>query len=191
MPASEPRRDAPTLTDRGFGTDDGAASPEVTAALAAFAADERAYAGALRALQSGRLLLPVVAVDPGQVPPPGHAHEHHDSDDAEHPDHAHEGDHGGQVMAAVSIQRADGRRGMLAFTGVSSLAGWDAGARPLPVSAQEAADTALRDGAAALVVDICGPVRFVIEGEDLLGVARSWQLGRVGGRSVWIRPAPE
>ena len=47
---------------------------------------------------------------------------------------------------------------------------------------QVAARSALQDGAAALVVDVAGPVRFVVEGDDLRGLAEGWTLARVAGR---------
>ena len=40
---------------------------------------------------------------------------------------------------------------------------------------QAAAAAALQDGAAALLVDVAGPVTDVLEGEDLLAVARGWR----------------
>ena len=45
--------------------------------------------------------------------------------------------------------------------------------------------------AGGLVVDLAGPVRFVVEGDDLTALAAGWQPGRVGDRAVWIRPAGE
>ena len=59
------------------------------------------------------------------------------------------------------------------------------------MTAATAGAAALQEGADALVVDVAGPVRFVVEGEDLHGLAAGWQLTRVGGRSAWIRPATE
>ncbi len=97
-------------------------------------------------------------------------------------------------MAAVLLTRPDGRRGMLAFTGTASLAAWNGEARPVPVSASTAARSALQEQAVALVVDVAGPVRFPIEGEDLRALAAGWQLTRVGERIrywAWIRPATE
>jgi hypothetical protein len=94
-------------------------------------------------------------------------------------------------MAAVLMTRPDGRRGLLAFTGTATLAAWDPAARPVPVSATTAARAALQEQADALVVDVGGPVRFVVQGEDLRALAAGWTLTSVGGRSAWIRPATE
>ncbi len=162
-----------SIPDPGFPDDDGAAQPAVTAALAAYDAGG-SYADALGALLGARLLVPVVAVaDEVEVDAAGLAHDK-TSD-----------------MAAVLLARPDGRRGLLAFTGTGALAAWDAGARPVPVSARTAAQAAVQEQADALVVDVAGPVRFVVEGDDLRGLAAGWRLTRVGERSAWIRPATE
>jgi hypothetical protein len=91
----------------------------------------------------------------------------------------------------VLVQGADGRLALLAFTGTDALAHWDPQARPVPVAAQVAAQSAIQDGAAALVVDLAGPVRFVVEGDDLRGLAEGWTLARIQGGAAWIRPDPE
>ena len=57
----------------------------------------------------------------------------------------------------------------------------------MPVTARTAAQAALQDGAAAIVVDMAGPATFVVEGEDLEGLARGWTLApalRVGRSGV-------
>jgi hypothetical protein len=162
------------IPDPGFPGDDGSAAPEVTAALASYAAGGTDHADALEALLHGRLLVPVVAV-PGEVEVDADGLAHDKTSD----------------MATVLITRRDGRRGMLAFTATATMAAWDPAARPVPVAASTAARAALQEGADALVVDLAGPVRFVIEGDDLRGTAEGWSLTRVGGRSAWIRPAPE
>jgi hypothetical protein len=56
------------------------------------------------------------------------------------------------------------------------------------VPAQVAAQSAIQDQAAALVVDIAGPVTLVVEGEDLLGLASGWTLAQVAGEPAWLRP---
>jgi hypothetical protein len=165
------------LPDPGFAGDDGAAAPELTAALARWSAqpaDGSAYAAALALLQRSRLLVPVVAVL-GEV---GH-------------DERGRAVEKSSDMATVLLQRPDGRVGLLAFTGTETLAAWDPAARPVPVDATRAAQAALQDGASALVVDVAGPVRFVVEGVDLEAVAGGWTLARVGSGTAWIRPDGE
>lgn len=75
-------------------------------------------------------------------------------------------------MASVSLVQADGRRGLLAFTGIESLALWDPSARPVPATAHEVAAAALADGADGVLVDIAGPVRFAIDGDLLEDLAQ-------------------
>lgn len=167
----EPRR----IPDPGFAGDTGEVPAAVAAALSAYAVDPRgAYVQVLAALQDARLLVPVVALL-GEV-------EHDEAGLA----HDKTSD-----MAAVLLQGADGRLALLAFTGTASLTAWNPEARPVPVPARVAAQSALQDGAAALVVDVAGPATLVVEGEDLQGLAAGWRLARVGDRTAWIRPGAE
>jgi hypothetical protein len=157
------------IPDSAFSDDDGSASPRLSAALAAWAEDRTAEGPVLEALKDARLLVPVVAVL-GEVEVDGDGLAHDKSSD----------------MASVLLRGADGRMALLAFSGLSALRAWDPTARPVPVTARTAAQAALQDGAAALVVDVAGPASFVVEGQDLQGVARGWALARVGGRSAWV-----
>jgi len=162
------------IPDPGFPDDDGTADPAVTAALSAYATGTGEYVDALAALQSSRLVVPVVAVlGELEVDAAGLAHDKNSD------------------MAAVLLTRPDGRRGLLAFTSAAALTAWNRDARPVPVATATAAQAALQEHADALVVDVAGPVRFAIEGEDLRGLAAGWRLTRVGERSAWIRPTSE
>ena len=52
----------------------------------------------------------------------------------------------------------------------------------------------MQEGAAALLVDVAGPTRLVVEGIDLEGLARGWQLAQVGEQVAWVRdvdPTPD
>ena len=147
------------IPDSAFAGDDGSAATEVTAALVAYDGGEATYAETLSVLQQARLLVPVVAV-------------------------AGEGE---SDMATVLLTGRDGRTALLAFTGTQSLRAWDPHARPMPVGTALAARSAAQEGAAALVIDVAGPTRFVIEGDDLTAVASGWTLARVGERTAWIR----
>jgi len=146
------------LAGAGDPDDAGAADPTLAAALAAYAEDEVWEPEVLAALSDARVLVPVVAeLGEAETGPDGLLREK--SSD----------------MAAVLMTGADGRTALLAFTSLDAMHRWDPDARPVPVSAQVAARAALQDGAAALLIDVAGPVRFVTEVRD-------------GSR---IRPAPE
>ncbi len=162
------------LLETSFPDDSGSASPEVLAAFAAYAQDRAAYPQVLVALQSARLLVPVVALL-GEVEYDDAGLAHDKSSD----------------MAAVLMQGQDGRMALLAFTGTAQLEAWNPDARPVPVPASVAAQSAIQDEAAALVIDVGGPVTVVVEGQDLLGLASGWTLAEVAGRSAWLRPEAE
>ena len=161
------------IPDPGFAGDDGSADPAVVAAFAAYDGSTSRRADALSALVASRLLVPVVAVlGEVEVDDAGLAHDK-TSD-----------------MAAVLLTGADGRLALLAFTSSGTLARWDPQARPVPVSARTAALSAVQEEAAALVVDVAGPHRFVVEGDDLTAVAAGWTLARAGDTVAWVGSAP-
>lgn len=170
--ATDDAQEQPRILASSFPDDDGAADPAVTAALEVWASDPSREPEALAALQASRLLVPVVALL-GEVEYDDAGLAHDKSSD----------------MAAVLITGADGRRALLAFTGLTTLQAWNPDARPVPVAAQLAAQSAVQDEAAALVVDIAGPHRFVVQGDDLMGFAAGWKLTRVGERSAWLDPS--
>lgn len=186
---ADPPAEARRLAGPGFAGDTGEADPAVTRALAELEAGTGGYPAALAALVRSRLLVPVVAVL-GEV-------EYDDTPDGRSLAHDKTSD-----MATVLLTGADGRRALLAFTSMDTLRAWQADARPVPVSARDAARAAVQDGAEALVVDLAGPVRFVVEGPDLIAVAEGWQLvlladdaaGDTSGNTTgaaWIRPGEE
>jgi hypothetical protein len=161
-----------TLPDPGFDGDDGSTSPALAAALEAYAGQPDALHDAtLAVLQHARLLVPVVAVlgDVG-LDEQGLAHDK-TSD-----------------MATVLMRGQDGREALLAFTGTASMRRWDPEARPVPVTVATAAQAAVQDGAAALLVDFAGPVVFVVETDDLAELAQGHVLVRAGDRHGWVRP---
>ena len=161
-----------SLPDPGFAGDDGTASPEVVRALAAYAEDPDAlHLDTLAVLQHARVLVPVVAVL-GEVEVVEQRLAHDKTSD----------------MATVLMRGRDGRTALLAFSGSETLGRWDPAARPVPVGAQQAAQAARQDGAEALVLDVAGPVMFVVEGEDLTALAEGWTLATVSGRRAWVRP---
>lgn len=148
------RFDGVRVPGTGLPGDQGAVAPEVADALASYAEDRSRYAEALEAVATSRLLVPVVAVL-GEV-------EHDEAGLAREKS---------SDVAAVLLTGADGRLALLAFTGTEPLARWRADARPVPVTAAQAALAAVQEAAAALMVDVAGPVPFVVEGRALLALA--------------------
>ena len=158
-----------TIPDPGFAGDHGEPGAALQAALAAYAEGRGSQVDALAAVRESRLLVPVVAVlGESEVDDRGLTHDK-TSD-----------------MATVLLTGADGRLALLAFSGLPALNAWDPQARPVPVTARTAAQAAIQDGAAAVVVDVAGPATFVVEGDDLRGIAGGWTLARVGGRTAWV-----
>ena len=128
--------------------DRGEADPTVRALIADAASDPpTSYLRAVAALCGTRLLLPVVASGDDSMNGP---------DPERHAE-----------LAAVSIKAADGRRALLAFTGIDALVAWEPRARPVPATLDDVAATVLETGDDALLVDSAGPVPFVI-GDDLI-----------------------
>ena len=162
------------LPDPGFVGDDGSAAPELSAALAAYALrPDELHDATLAVLQHTRLLVPVVAVL-GEVEYDEQGLAHDKTSD----------------MATVLMQGRDGRTALLSFTSTRSLTAWQADARPVPVTVATAAAAAVQDGADAVLVDVAGPVPFVVEAEDLRELAQGHVLVPVSGRYGWGTPAP-
>jgi hypothetical protein len=161
------------IPDPGFSGDSGAADPAVVEALSAYAGDpERLHQATLAVLQGSRLLVPVVAML-GEVEVDEQGLAHDKTSD----------------MATVLMKGQDGRLALLAFTGTEALHAWNPQARPVPVRAAQAAQAALQDDASAMVVDVAGPVLFVVEGDDLRALAEGYTLVEMSGRYAWVKPS--
>lgn len=156
-----------TIPDPRFADDDGSGDPALRSALESFAADRRT-GPVVVAMSAARLLVPVVAAV-GETAVGEHGLTADKSAD----------------IAAVLMTGRDGRQALLAFTGVDSLTTWNAAARPVPLSVQLAATAALQEGAAALLVDVAGPVPFVLEGDDLARLAAGDVLVPLAGGHAW------
>ncbi len=189
-----------TLAPSPFPGDDGSASSLTRERLAraAVGSDPTAYLSAVVALCTDRLLVPVVATatrlgettsglsqqggttprDPpaaGRGPP---AARRVAAKEAE--------------MAVVMLRLPDGRQALLAFTGLDALQAWQPVARPVPVTLDRAAETALAEGATAVLVDCAGPATLVIEGEVLASLAAGHRLVETGdGEFGWAVAVPE
>jgi hypothetical protein len=164
------------IPDPGFAGDDGSVPARVAEAMSAYS-QERSHGlsggrgAVLTALQHARLLVPVVAVL-GEV-------EHDEAGLAREKT---------SDMATVLMRGRDGRQALLGFTGTEPLQRWNPESRPVPVTARDAARAALHDGAEALVLDVAGPVMFVVETEELRSLADGFTLTSLGGRLAWVRP---
>ncbi|WP_354438293.1 SseB family protein [Marmoricola sp. OAE513] len=158
------------IPDPGFADDDGAASPSVMAALAAYAGGAVPRVEALAALQESRVLVPVVAVL-GEV--------EHDENGLAHDKTSD--------MATVLITGRDGRTALLAFTSTASLEAWNPEARPVAVELRKAALSAIQDGAAALLVDVAGPVPFPVDSDELAALGEGLELLRVDDGWGWAK----
>lgn len=152
--------DGRRLADPQFPADDGTADPLVLRLLASVGAGDVPALSAARALRDWRLLATVVAVLDGV-----------DDSGADKDSH----------MAVVSVVNEDGDKAMLSFSGIDSLAMWNAEGRPVPALGRELARAALDDGASALALDIAGPHPVVLEGTALNALADLLDLDHVSG----------
>ena len=157
------------VVSRGrFTADDGSTDPDICAALSAPIDPER-----LRdAVRAGRLIVAIVAspADTGES-----------------------GESDGSQMSVVSMVAADGRRGLLAFTGLDAMHRWNPHARPVPVSGPEVAQAALDDGCEAVVIDVAGPSSAVVAEPDLVELANRDPLDHAAAllTKAWASPFGE
>ncbi len=163
------------IPDPGFAGDTGAADPALLAALAEYDEDpDGRHNPTLAVLQSRRLLVPVMAVL-GEV--------EHDEQGLAHDKTSD--------MATVLMRGQDGRTALLAFTSTDAMQAWNPEARPVPVTATQAAEAALHDQASAVVVDVAGPVMFVVEEDDLRSLAAGYALVDMDGVFAWAKVGPQ
>ncbi len=158
------------LLDTGFGDDDGRVAPDVADALAAYEGERSTHRETLLVLQDARLLVPVVAVV-GEV--------EHDSAGLARDKTSD--------MATVLMTSRSGRTALMAFTCLDTMRRWRPDSRPVPVSVPQAAQAALQDGAQALLLDVAGPVMFVVERRDLEALAEGFRLVPMAGKLAWAK----
>ena len=160
-----------------FPGDTGAASADTRRLIAVALAEATplAYLRAVAALCGDRLLVPVVAT-PTRL---GDTVAGVASDkEAE--------------MSVVSLQAQDGRRALLAFTGLDALQSWQPDARPVPVTVDRAAQAARSEDLTAVLIDVAGPNAFVIDGEVLEELAAGHRLVELAdGEFGWVITATE
>jgi len=134
--------------------DDGSADAAVASALAAHSRGEADATAVLTALGTARLLVPVVAILTSAEVGPGGLKQEKESE-----------------MALPKLIGQDGREAVLAFTGVEALTRWRADARPIQATGPQVCHAAVQESAAAVVIDVAGPVPFVVEGTPLHALA--------------------
>jgi hypothetical protein len=164
-----------TLAGSPFPGDDGTASAETRRLLVAAAADDgsTAYLRAVAALCLDRLLVPVVATATRTGQAVGGLVSDKEAE-----------------MSVVLLQAPDGRRALLAFSGLDALQAWQSSARPVPVTLDRAAQTARAEGAAAVLVDCAGPASLAVEGDLLDQLAAGHRLVETApGEFGWVMPA--
>ena len=149
------------LAPSPFPGDEGLAEPATRRALAAATTtgDPSAYLRAVAALCTERLLVPVVATATRLGQTVGGLASDKEAE-----------------MSLVMLQAADGRRALLAFTGLDSLQAWQSDARPVAVTLDRAAQTAAAEGVGTLLVDFAGPHPLVLDGEVLGSLAAGHRL---------------
>src|SRR5215469_4806093 len=160
--------------DPSFSNDDGSAPPDVTSALADFAAGQGAEHAVMTALADSRLLVPVVAVLADQLEPAQpRAAESAELSDRVEPAAPRSALHGekSSEMAMPTLIGVDGRRAVPAFTSLDAMSRWQSSARPVPVPALAVWQSACADSS-AVVIDVAGPVPFAVEGARLAALAR-------------------
>lgn len=140
-----------TIPKPQFPDDDGSADPRLAETLAGYAEGGVGEHAVLEQLYGARLLVPVVSILTQEAEPaPDGLRREKESE-----------------MAVPTLIGADGRRGVLGFTSVETMALWRPDARPVAVNLREACESAMHQNADALVIDVAGPVQFAIDGVRL------------------------
>lgn len=153
---TDPRFAGKPLPASRFAGDSGHLDPALAVVLSDHAAGRAALREVQNALVGTRMLIPTAA-----------GLDESDTDDVsgllvEKSSH----------LAVATFTSNAGWVGLLAFTCVDSVRLWEADARPVPVTAEEAAASALDDGRSVLVVDFAGPVRLALTGSLLRALAQ-------------------
>ena len=144
--------------------DDGSASPELAAALAAFIAGTGEQRAVIDALRTARLLIPLLTErgDEG-VGPNGFLVDKT------------------KELSIVTVAAPDGRRVLPLFSDVAAMGRWDAAARPVPSDGVRAALAAAADDTDLIVIDPGSDTEFVVRRPAVWAIAQgtpwepSWQ----------------
>ncbi len=148
------------LSASGYEQDHGEADPAVRALMATLTAypSSAGEQELLAKVAAARWLVPVVAV----------AKDTQIKDGMRVDGHAE--------MATVILTTPDGQRALPLFTGLDSLAAWDPTARPVPVSADVAAQAAVSESADTLILDLGSAHGLALRPSMVwaLAMAREW-----------------
>jgi hypothetical protein len=152
--ADLPRFAGVSLPEPDYAGDDGSPDPRLADVLSSYEAGGCSRRDVVAALLTARLMTPLVSVlDEAEESSAGLRQEK------------------SSHLASVSLVDGGGRRALLAFTSVAAMAAWDPGARGIPAPATRAAAAALDEAADALLIDLAGPVRLVLDGAALEALA--------------------
>jgi hypothetical protein len=134
-----------------WAADQGEADPQVLAAL-----KSRDINVLLAALAPSRLFIALVAEIAGEPS---------------------EGDKNSD-MSVACLMATDGRLGLLCFTGIDALTQWNPRARPVPISAPDAAEAALDENAQAIIIDLAGVDTMTLTLADIVKLSAKDQRAR-------------
>lgn len=143
-----------------FSGDDGSATPELAAAIAAFRAGTGSREGVVTAFRQARLMIPLVA----------------------HLAEAGVGDNGHvvdkkQELSIVTVEGPDGRTVLPVFSSVAAMQAWNPTARPVPADGARVALAAASESTELVVLDPTTETEFAIRRPALwaLAKAESWR----------------
>ncbi len=138
-----------------FGDDDGAAPPELLAALAAFRAGLAGAESVVDALRGARLLIPLMA-DAGET---GTTADGRVVDKS-------------QELSIVTVAGPDGRTVQPVFSSVVAMQAWNPKARPVPADGLRVALAAASEGTELVVLDPTSETEFVVRRPAIWAMAR-------------------
>jgi hypothetical protein len=134
-----------------WANDQGEADPHVRMALAT--GDIKVL---MAALASSRLFIALVAQTTGE---PGEGDKH-------------------SYMSVACLLARDGRLGLLCFTGIDALTQWNPDARPVPMTAPDAAEAALDENAQGIIIDLGGAHSATLVLADIVKLSAKDQRSR-------------
>lgn len=167
--------------------DRGEADEAVRAAMASAYDGGLAYARAVAALCTARLILPTV--DAPDEAEPGVSKRDASASDHQHGDgHVHaEAGVGHAERAAVLLRSSSGQKAVLAFTGYDALHAWRPDAHPVRCTLDDVAATVNEAEATSIVIDLAGPFPLVIEHDLIAELAQGHRLAQLDdGAFAWV-----